>query len=920
MSEQTPLFGDETELSTETDAEKQAAKPTKKTPAKKVSSKASKPKAAKPDAVKSDVGTSSVDSKQESPKPKKQKTSKDNGNRIVLIDGHNLIFRSYYAIRELRNSKGQSTNAIFGFLRSLMQILKDEGEHDATLVTFDAHAKTFRHDKFEGYKAQRAPIPEDLPTQIGYIKEIVRLMGIDQIEVAGLEADDIFGTASAKCSAMGYDVDIISTDKDAFQLISDKVTVYNPVKSLRYDNERVFEEYGVTVEQWVDYRSLTGDSSDNIPGAKGIGPKTAMKLMQAHGSLDYMLEHPEEIKPDKVREKFLNSVEDVKFSRELSEILIDADIDINPAQWAKCEVQEEELVALLTELELLTVIRDLGLKQSVSATQEQLKVETVSYDVVDASEITGGVISFELSNENAPMQASLDEIAIASEGKVAVIEGQEEILAYLAKQESIQANDSKALTLFAKANGIDVTPADDPSLMAYCFDPNQTEALTLTRRYGLTEWDEDDLRKQAEASYELIQHFKTSLVEEQKSVYEDIEKPLSKVLLDMEYTGIALDTEFLKDLSATLGKTVAELEEKVREVADNPLLNLNSRDQLAELLFDKLELKAGKKTTTGKRSTAVSVLEQIRDQHPVVGQILEYRELAKLKSTYIEPLPKLVNPKTGRIHTTFSQTTAVTGRLASLNPNIQNIPVRTDIGRQIRKAFVAAEGCQLLIADYSQIELRVLAHVADEAALITAFNDGEDIHSRTAAQIYDIDLDAVEADMRRVAKTINFGVLYGMGAHRLSRELEIPYAEADSFIKSYFEGFPKIQGYIDGTLEMARNKGYVETLLGRRRQIPDIKHANRNLREYAERTAYNMPIQGTAADIMKLAMIQLDAKLHDFDSKMLLQVHDELIIEAPESEVAEVSEIIETTMQQAYEMKVPLLTEVGVGPNWYEAK
>lgn len=832
-----------------------------------------------------------------------------NGHKIVIIDGHALAFRSYFAIRELTNSKGMATNAVYGFLRSLLRILKEEGEHDATVVTFDAPAKSFRHEQYEDYKAGRAPTPDDLPAQIRTIKELVKLLGLYQIEVPGLEADDLIGTIAKRSEQQGYAVEIITSDRDAYQLVTDRICVRGLDKADRYGPKEVFEKYGVRVDQWTDYRALTGDSSDNIPGAKGIGPVTAQKLLQTYDTLDYILENLDEVEPAKVAQKIRDSLEDVKFSRELSCIVTDADIEIAPERWAQRDLQTEALRALLADLEFGSIIRELELDTNAAVTYTSIPWKDAFF---------GGGTGFVLS-EISPMTAELLELAVASADTVAKPEGDEELRSFFENADTVDACDAKALSVWARRHGFGTCPGDDPLLMAYVLDPNTTQPEMVAQRYGAPEWGKDAVSR-AVVTAELLKALPPLLTGQLKELYEDIEKPVADVLAEMELCGIRIDTELLKRQSEALAEQLTEIENSVRAFAENPNLNLNSRDQLAELLYDKLQLQAGRKTATGKRSTAVSALEPLVDQHPVVSLILEYRELSKLKNTYLDPLPKLVHPATGRLHTTFNQTVTATGRLSSTNPNLQNIPIRTEIGREIRRAFIAAEGCKLLVADYSQIELRILAHMANEATLIEAFVQGEDIHRRTATAIHNIAPEEVTPSMRRVAKLINFGVLYGMSAHRLTRELGIEYAEADTFIRTYFDRYPNVQRYIDETLAFARKEGFVQTLLGRRRMIPDINTGNRNAREYAERTAYNMPIQGTAADIMKIAMIRLHPKLRELGAKMLLQVHDELIIEADEATAPAVASIVKETMEGAFEMRVPLVVEVGMGENWLDAK
>jgi len=836
-----------------------------------------------------------------------------NGHKIVVIDGHALAFRSYYAIRDLSNSRGETTNAVYGFLRSLLRILAEEGEFDATVVTFDAPAKTFRHEQFEGYKAGRREIPDDLPRQIKQIKQLVKLLGLYQIEMPGLEADDLIGTIAVRCAEQGYRVEIVTSDRDSYQLVGEHITVRGLSKSDRFGPDEVYEKFGVTVAQWVDFRALTGDASDNIPGAKGIGPKTAAKLLQDYGSLDAILDNLDTVKPESAAKKIAASLADVRFSHELSRIITDADIEISPEVWAKPEMQRGALADFLRELEFGSLLRELGLEEGAPAARE-------GYRKISSADIFfGGALGYVLSSAS-PMSAELVGLAVASAGTVAEVEPEwaEKVLA---SEGVLNACDAKALAVFASrgADELSVLPGDDPLLMAYVLDPNTADPETVARRYGAPEWGATAASR-AVTTAELLKILPPKLEGQLKDLYEKIERPLAGVLAHMERTGVKIDTAFLSAQSEAMNARLLDLEERGREIAGNDALNLNSRDQLAELLFEKLELQAGRKTTTGKRSTAVSALEPLRDAHPVVPLILDYRELAKLKSTYLDPLPRLVNPATGRLHTTFNQTTTATGRLSSVNPNLQNIPVRTEIGREIRRGFVADAGTVLLVADYSQIELRILAHITGEPALIETFRQGDDIHRRTAAQIHNVPLGEVTPAMRRVAKIINFGVLYGMSAHRLTRELSIDYTEADTFIKTYFERYPKVQAYIEQTLAFAREKGYVETLLGRRRMIPDIRSTNRNAREYAERTAYNMPIQGTQADIVKLAMIDLLPELQKGGAKLLLQVHDELVIEAPRAGAEEIAETVKEVMEKAYPLGVPIVTEVGIGDNWLEAK
>ncbi|MDQ3458199.1 MAG: DNA polymerase I [Deinococcota bacterium] len=836
------------------------------------------------------------------------KPSELNGCKIVIIDGHALAYRSYFAIQGLKNSKGQATNAVFGFVRALLKLLREEQERDATIVAFDAPAKTFRHERYEGYKAGRAPAPDDLPGQIRIIKRLVTLLGLHQIEKPGLEADDLIGTIAVGCESLGHRVEIVTSDRDAYQLVSQRVTVRGIDKSEHFGPDEVYEKYGVRVGQWVDYRALIGDASDNIPGAKGIGPKTAAKLLQSYETLEHILANLDTVKPESAAQKIAACLSEVKVSRELSRIVTDAQVDIDPHRWAQREIHTEALTELLSELEFGSIMRELGLSRGTSYEESFW-----SPDLVPEG------LGYRLS-ELSPMNAELLDLAVAWQGKVAATSDEGEMHHYLSGTKEVHAVDAKALSVYARRRGLDVRPGDDPTLMAYLLDPGVTDPVTLAQRYGAGDWG-DSAASRAVVTAELLKSLPGQFDPRLKELYETIERPVAGVLAEMELAGVKLDTALLAELSSSMAERLERIEAEVREVAGKPSLNLNSRDQLADLLYDTLELVPLKKTKlTGKRSTAVSALEPLKGEHPVIAKILAYRELSKLKGTYLDPLPRLVRGDSGRLHTTFTQTVTATGRLSSINPNLQNIPVRSEVGRQIRRAFIAEAGFKLLVADYSQIELRILAHIAGEEALQESFSSAEDIHRRTAAEIHGVAPREVTSEQRRVAKIINFGVLYGMSAHRLAAELDIDFDKADLYIKTYFARYPKVQAYIDETLAFARSRGYVETLLGRRRPIPDIISKNRNQREYAERTAYNMPIQGTQADIVKLAMIRLAPKLKEVGARMLLQVHDELVIEAPEGRAAEVAALTKETMQGVYELSVPIVAEVGIGDNWLEAK
>jgi DNA polymerase-1 len=822
-------------------------------------------------------------------------------DRIWLVDGHHLAYRSYFAFEKLTTSRGEPTQAIFGFLRTLLKLLKEDG--DCVIVVFDPPTRTFRHDAFEEYKANRAVTPDDFYPQLEKIKELVDLMGLRRLEVPGYEADDVIGTLARKAELEGYPVRILTGDRDSFQLLSEAVQVMLPDGRLM-NPQAVQEKYGVTVAQWADYRSLVGDSSDNLPGAKGIGEKTAARLLQEWGSLEALYANLEALSP-KVRASLEQSQDNIRLSRALSEIHTDLPIELD---FRDCHRREPDRMALrqaLERLEFGSILRELNLLAALPTAQEAAWPPPPD-----------AFLGYTLDRPQ-PMWANWLGLAAFAEGKV--YRGQPS-LHELQKFPQIRSIAAKDLSVLALKEGVWVPPGDDPLLLAYLYDPSNAEAGSTVRRYGAGDWSNDPVER-AQAAYTLWQTLQGRIGENPKIewLYQQLEQPLSAVLARMEARGISLDTEYLLQLSEELGKEISYLEAEIHRLAGHPF-NVNSRDQLEVVLYDELKLSPGRKTQTGKRSTAASALEELQGQHEIIERILAYRELTKLKNTYLDPLPKLLHPKTGRLHTRFNQTGTATGRLSSVDPNLQNIPIRTEIGRRIRKAFRAAPGMKLVVADYSQIELRVLAHLSGDENLIKVFREGKDIHTQTAAWMFGLDLDQVASEQRRAAKTINFGVLYGMSAHRLSNELAIPYAEAERFIERYFASYPRVRAWIEQVLADARQKGYVETMFGRRRFVADLDARIRSVREAAERMAFNMPVQGTAADLMKLAMVKLQPELEGLEAHLVLQVHDELLVEAPAHKAEQVAGVVREVMQKAWALEVPLEVGTGIGENWLEAK
>ncbi|KEF34303.1 DNA polymerase I [Deinococcus sp. RL] len=897
---------------------------------------------------------------------------------LVLIDGHALAFRSYFALPPLSNSKGEATHAILGFLRQTLRLARQPGNQ--IIVVFDPPGGSFRHEQYDGYKSGRAQTPADLPGQIRRLRDIVDALGWPRLEEVGYEADDVIGSVTRLAEGRGLQVRIVTSDRDAYQLLDDHVKVIASDFSLIGPQE-VLEKYGVTVRQWVDYRALTGDASDNIPGAKGIGPKTAAKILQEYGTLDAALEAARAgtLEPKGTREKLLASEKDVLLSRELSRMVTDLPLTVELGV-PRGPGDPDRLLALLDELELASLKREvLALAQQetapeVGATASEAgtftppplgewrtpgpdvtwgyvlsREDDLTADLIAAATFDGEVARVAPTQERTPPpgalpdapavpplltepprtkaeQKALEKARRAAERaaekasqRLAAMYPPTVSEAEFVGQRSVRAAGAKALAAHLSVRGTVVEPGDDPLLVAYLLDPANTTMPAVAERYLRQPWPEDAALRAA-MTHRLLLDLPPQLDPARRKLYEEMERPLSAVLARMEVRGVQIDADYLRGLSQAVAGRLATLEAEIHRLAGREF-SIRSRDQLETVLYDELGLASGKKTKlTGKRSTAVSALEPLRDEHPIIPALLEYRELEKLRGTYLDPLPNLVNPRTGRLHTTFAQTAVATGRLSSLNPNLQNIPIRSELGREIRKGFVASPGHVLISADYSQIELRLLAHIAEDRLMQQAFQEGADIHRRTAAQVLGLDEATVTPQQRRAAKTVNFGVLYGMSAHRLSNDLGIPYAEAASFIEVYFSTYPGIRRYIERTLEFGREHGYVETLYGRRRYVPELKAQNRTLREAGERLAYNMPIQGTAADIIKLAMVRLDRELEALDARLLLQVHDELLIEAPEHRAEEAARLTREVMEGAAQLSVPLAVEVGVGPNWYDTK
>ncbi|NUO20122.1 DNA polymerase I [bacterium] len=909
-------------------------------------------------------------------------------NTLFLIDGSALMFRSHFAFlrNPLVNSRGEITSAIFGFLNTLISLIEKEQPTHLAIV-FDTAEPTFRHKQYKEYKATRQKMPEELVDQLGRLDQVLVATGLRILALPGWEADDVIGTLARQGEEQGYTVFMVTGDKDYQQLVTDKVKLYNPKPdgTLIWSPAEVEENFGVPPSQVVDVLALMGDSSDNVPGVAGVGPKTAVKLIKEYGTVENVLKSAPEMKPSKLKESLIEYADSARLSRELVTIDCHAPIEVNLDDLDVKPIYNAEIERLLTELELFRLLDRLrgsapaaGGSGMKSATQRDYKIvrsakefktlvgkwrkekPLLSFDVETTSadpmlaELVGASFSV---NEGEAYYISMAHFDAAPAGSRQFIRfGQQaegalaaflELAAELLEDKTIPkaGQNIKYDALVYLSYGIDVASLFfDTMIAAYLLNPG-------TRTLGIDELTRDylklskiptseligsgknqgsmldvDLEKIADyacedADYALrLVHVLEPLLDSQKKLLDELEMPLMTVLRDMEFTGIRLDTALLSEMSKELERDLARLEKECYAAAGESF-NLNSPKQLGTILFEKLKLPVQKKTKTGP-STDVDTLTALAPMHDLPAKLVDYRMLSKLKGTYVDALPDLVHPFTGRVHTTFSQTIAATGRLSSNNPNLQNIPIRTEVGRRIREAFVAGEpGWKILSADYGQIELRIMAHLSNDDTLLQAFNSGGDIHRETAAKIYGVPIAEVTPDMRRAAKTVNFGIIYGQTDFGLSEQLGIPRAEAKEFREQYFKLYPGVRLFMADTIAACREKGYVETLMGRRRQIADINNSNRQVREFAERIAINTPVQGSAADMIKVAMIRIHKRLKQekFAARMLLQVHDELVFEAPESELLNLEMIVRDEMSGAMKLRVPIEVDVGFGANWLQA-
>ena len=845
--------------------------------------------------------------------------------RLFIVDGNSYAYRSYYAIKNLTTSKGLSVNALFGFARLLFKIHK-QYKPEYVAIAFDTKHPTWRHKELESYKAQRQPTPEDLIVQFSLIKELIKAFNIKAFELEGYEADDILMYLTRLGEKKGIPVTILTGDKDMLQLVNKNVRVMSVHKDdYFYTPEKVKEKYGVTPEQMIDYLALAGDSSDNIPGVPGVGEKTAMALLAKFNSLDGVLKHAETIEKEGLKKKITENKGLAILSRKLA-TLVEPPIKLNIEDLKIPVPDAKALFAFLSLYEFGSMsreARELFAPEDNGESGGLFDEGSISPETHKRVEINGeeGVTQAkkELKTEIA---AGFKEGFYTAKSEVGAdkyfVFGQKEA-AGIYKGRKLVGHDLKDL-LNGLAETEEILPETvfDTMLAAYLLNPDKGSYETadiVSAFLGVAVTEEaavcELFKLKERLSVELEKHKLTYL-------FEQVEMPLLPVLAEIERSGVKLDIAALKKLSAGMEKKLDALVKKIYDEAGEEF-NINSPQQLSKILFDKLKLPVIKKTKTGS-STDVEVLEELASKSMLPGLLLEYRQLSKLKGTYVDALPLLAD-KGDRVHTHYDQTGAATGRLSSLNPNLQNIPIRTEIGREIRKAFIPSKkGWKIISADYSQIELRILAHFSEDPNMLDAFLKDEDIHTRTAMEIFDLNKEMITADERRIAKTVNFGIVYGITPYGLSRQLKTKPAQAKQYIESYFAKYPGVKSFNLAAIEKAKKTGYVETLLGRRRYVPDVNSKNKMTAEAAQRIAINMPIQGSASDIIKLAMINIYniMKKEEFEAKMILQVHDELVFDCPPGEVKLLEEVVKKTMESAIKLKVPVKVDISAGDNWSE--
>ena len=905
--------------------------------------------------------------------------------KLVLIDGHALVYRAYFALPvEMATSRGELTNAVFGFASMLLNVLRDE-RPDYLAVAFD-RGRTFRHEEYAAYKANRAEMPDALRLQFQRIDQLLAAFAIPTYSVERYEADDVLAALTHQAEAQGLETLIVTGDTDTFQLIGPRVRVLTSRRqfgdTIVYDQAGIRERYGLEPRQLVDYKALVGDTSDNVPGVRGIGEKTATTLLQQYGSVEAIYDHLDEISSSRFRAALEQGRDVALLSKHLVTLVADLPVTLDLAACRVRPIERERVVALFRELEFRALLSRLpGAGEPAAPAQLSLfgqeeppppapkvgdyhlidSVEALDRLVTELGQAAALVVDVESTSVD-PMAAQLVGIALSAQegtGYYIPVGHNLQLPTIVEKLQPLLQNPDLPkyahnanydLTVLAE-HGLEVTPVTCDTMIAeWLLNPASRslglKSLALSRlgvemtpietligsgkkQITMDQVPIDKIVDYASADADMTLRLAHLLQPELREkalwpLFSDVEMPLVPVIVDMQRTGVKLDVGVLQAMSRQMGERLASLQQQIEGHVGH-LININSPQQLSVTLFDEmgLTLRGMRRGTSGHYSTAADVLEKLRGRHPVVDLILEHRQLSKLKGTYVDALPALINAHTGRVHTSYNQAGAATGRFSSSNPNLQNIPIRTEVGREIRAAFVAEEGSLLLAADYSQVELRILAHISGDPAMLAAFARGEDIHASTAAAIYGVPLAEVTSDQRRVAKMTNFAISYGVTGYGLSERTELTPEEAEAFIQTYFRTYPQIKNYIDRTRRQAMEQGYVETLLGRRRYFPELTPESQtphNAREGAYRMAINAPIQGTAADILKVALNRLwrELKARDLRSQIILQVHDELVLEVPRRELPEVTSLVVDTMEGAYQLDAPLKVDARVGKNWLD--
>ena len=875
-------------------------------------------------------------------------------SKFVLIDGHSILNRAFYGVPIFTNSEGLHTNAVFGFLNIMFKII-DSKQPDYMAVAFDVHQPTFRHEMFKDYKGTRKPMMEELREQVPVIKELLQKMNITTVELPGYEADDVIGTLSKKGEKAGMEVDVISGDRDLLQLASDHITICIPKTKKgqttveEYNTEGVRKLYKVTPTEFIDVKALMGDSSDNIPGVPGIGEKGATAIISQFGSIENAYDHADEISNTRNRNALLNNYEMAQMSKTLATINIQSPVEVTPEQCKLEDIYTEDALEMIKRLEFKSMIQRFGSVTSTNDCEGGFKYINNPFDadpVFEQAKNADNVGIFIYRNkDNFGVSLCFNNDNVYYIGKEGFVTED-----YIIEKVRELVNAKAKLTILNIKENNDILENDDAesifdiSIAAYLLNPlqNTYDYDDIAREYlgmNVPAFDEifPKTKKSETPSDEIPENIlkyacynayvaykaKDALTEKLKEtemldIYNNVEIPLTYALYDMEQAGIMVAGDKLKEYGERLKTGIEALEKDIFAEAGHEF-NINSPKQLGEILFGEMQLPGGKKTKTGY-STSASVLEKLEPDYPFVSKILEYRQLTKLKSTYADGLAVYIG-EDNRIHGKFNQTITATGRISSTEPNLQNIPVRMPLGREIRKVFIPKEGCVFIDADYSQIELRILAHMSDDKNLIDAYNHSKDIHAATASLVFHVPLEEVTKEQRSNAKAVNFGIVYGISSFGLSNDLSISRKEAEQYIKDYFISYPGIKNYLDNSVKEAKEKGYSVTMFGRRRPIPELTSGNFMQRQFGERVAMNSPIQGSAADIMKIAMINVakELKEKDLKSKIVLQVHDELLIEAYENEVEQVKDILKRNMEQAAHLNVPLDVDVQVGNNWDEA-